>query len=133
PARRHPMRCVAIALLMTFVTLDAARAAKGAGPVKLTPAAADSIRAAYAKARTDAERDLKESPTSYLAAVARTDFGEKPALVLGRGADCDLRVDDPELSAHHLRVSAAGDSFRAEATDDTAHCAVRAEWPRSAT
>lgn len=127
------MRRLAIALLLTCVTLDAAGAAKGVGPVKLTPAAADSLRAAYAKDRADAERDLKESPTSYLAAVARTDFAEKPALVLGRAADCDLRVDDPELSAHHLRVTVAGDSFRVAAVDDTAHFAVRGQWLRAAT
>ena len=106
------MRSCVIALLLSVTTLDAARAAKGAGPVKVLPAAADSIRAGYEEDRADTEKQLREGPTSYLAAVARTDFGEKTALVLGRAADCDLRVDDPEVAAHHLRVTVAGDSFR---------------------
>jgi len=127
------MRSCVIALLLSVTTLDAARAAKGAGPVKVLPAAADSIRAGYEKDRADTEKQLREGPTSYLAAVARTDFGEKTALVLGRAADCDLRVDDPEVAAHHLRVTVAGDSFRVEAVDDTARFLVRDVPLRSAT
>jgi uncharacterized protein (DUF1684 family) len=65
--------------------------------------------------------------------VARTDFGDKAALVLGRAADCDLKVDDPELAAHHLRVTVVGDSFRVEAMDDTAHFRVRGEALRATT
>src|SRR4030095_1462446 len=83
--RRATMRSCVIALLLSVTTLDAARAAKGAGPVKVFPAAADSIRAGYEKDRADTEQQLREGPTSYLAAVARTDFGEKTTLVLGPG------------------------------------------------
>ena len=119
-----PMTSAAIALSLAVLAPIAARAAKGVGPVTVAPAAAASIRAAYEKDRTDTEQHLRESPTSYLAAVARTDFGDKPALVLGRATDCDLRVDDPELAAHHLRVTVMGDSFRVEAIDDTAHFAA---------
>ena len=127
------MRSLVIALLLTFTTVAAALAAKGVGPVKVAPAAADSIEAAYAKDRADSEKQLREGATSYLAAVARTDFADRAALVLGRAADCDLRVDDPELAAHHLRVTVQGDSFRVEAIDDTAHFRVRDETIRSAT
>src|SRR5262249_33751162 len=84
----------------------------------------DSLRAACAKDRADAEKTLRESPTSYLAAVARTDLGERSSLILGRAADCDARVDDPEVASHHLRVSVTGDSFHVEAMDDTAHFLV---------
>jgi uncharacterized protein (DUF1684 family) len=45
--------------------------------------------------------------------------------VLGRAADCDMHLDDPELAAHHLRVTVEGDSFRVEALDDTAHFRTR--------
>jgi uncharacterized protein (DUF1684 family) len=127
------MRSLAIALLLTTVTMEAAQAAKGVGPVKVAPAAADSIRAAYEKDRADTEKQLKEGATSYLAAVARTDFGDKATLVLGRAADCDLKVEDPELAAHHLRVTVEGDSFRVEAIDDTAHFQVRGATLRDAT
>jgi len=108
-------------------------AARGVGPARITdPAVQDSLRKAYEKDRTDTQRWLKESPTSYLAAVARTDFGEKSAMVLGSAADCDLRVDDPEFAPHHLRVTVEGDSFRVEALDDTAHFRVRDGEPMRA-
>lgn len=127
------MRSLAIALLLTTISMDAAGAAKGVGPVKVAPDSARSILAAYEKDRTDTEQQLREGQTSYLAAVARTDFGDKTALVLGRAADCDLKVDDPEVAAHHLRATVVGDSFRVEAIDDTAHFRVRDQAFRSAT
>src|SRR5499427_3207992 len=133
PASRCSLHPLVLALLLTIVTFAPARAANAVGPVKVATAAADSIRAAYEKDRVETEQGLRSSPTSYLAAVARTDFGEKSALVLGRAADCDLRVDDAELAAHHLRVTVAGDSFHVEAVDDTAHFGVRGELLRSAT
>ena len=40
------MRPLVIALLLTLVTQEAARAARGVGPVKVAPSAADSIMAA---------------------------------------------------------------------------------------
>jgi len=126
------MRLLAIALLLMTATLDTARAAKGVAPVNVAPDSAKSIIAAYENDRTETEKQLKEGATSYLAAVARTDFGDKAALVLGRAADCYLKVDDPEVAAHHLRVTVVGDSFRVEAMDDTAHFRVRGEMLRSA-
>jgi uncharacterized protein (DUF1684 family) len=126
------MRSFAIALLLTAVTLEPAHAAKGVGPVKVAPAASDSIRAAYEKDRAETEQHLRESPTSYLAAVARTDFGEKRTLVLGRAADCDLRIDDPDLADHNLKVTVVGDSFRVEAPDE-APFGVGGKWQTAAT
>jgi uncharacterized protein (DUF1684 family) len=104
-----------------------------ARPVKLSAGEADSIRQVYQNDRDETQKSLRESPTSYLAAIARTDFGDKPALVLGRAADCDVRIDDPEFAAHHLRVTVAGDSFQVAAMDDTAHFRVRGEELRAAT
>ena len=109
----------AIALLL--LTAASSAFAKPAGPVHLAKPQADSLLAAYAKDRADTEQDLRDSPTSYLAAIARTDFGDKTSLFLGSDASCDLRVNDPEVASHHLRVSVAGDSFRVEAVSDTAH------------
>jgi uncharacterized protein (DUF1684 family) len=126
------MRLLAIALLLMTATLNTARGANGVAPVNVAPDSAKSIIAAYENDRTETEKQLKEGATSYLAAVARTDFADKAALVLGRAVDCDLKVDDPELAAHHLRVTVVGDSFRVEAMDDTAHFRVRGETLRSA-
>jgi len=125
-----------VIVLMSLLLVSAATAASAApapvGPAAISAAQADSLRAAYQKDREDTEKQLREGATSYLAAVGRTDFEDKPALVVGRAADCDLRLDDPELAAHHLRVTVAGDSFHVEAIDDTAHFAVRGESRRDA-
>jgi uncharacterized protein (DUF1684 family) len=139
PMSRVPIARASFAPLVlaaTFALVAAApTSARGVGPVRITSAAvADSLRNAYEKDRADTQKWLRESPTSYLAAVLRTDFGDKSSLVLGRGDDCDLRLDDPELAAHHLRVTVVGDSFRVEAIDDTAHFRVRDGEPvRAAT
>ena len=118
-----------LALLCAVVTLvhthTVSSAPRGVPPVRPARPAADSLRVAYQKDRADTERNLRTSATSYLAAVARIDFGDKSALVLGRAADCDLRLDDAELAQHHLRVTVEGDSFRVVALDDTAHFMTR--------
>src|SRR5262249_20587747 len=124
PVRLH-RRVVAAALVSMLAagpeSIASARAGAAAvGPARVTATQADSLRAAYAHDREEAEQNLRHGATSYLAAVARTDFGERPALVVGRAADCDLRVDDVAFAAHHLRVTVAGDSFRVEALDPEA-------------
>jgi uncharacterized protein (DUF1684 family) len=127
-------------MLMTFISrhlskrglsLLGAMAVLGASPSHAAPRGhdpvalantreADSLRAAYAADRADTEKWLRTSPTSYLAAVGRTDFAGKASLVLGRAAGCDLRVDDAEFAPEHLRVTVRGDSFLVEALGDTA-------------
>ena len=130
------MRIVIVLMSVLIVSAGGAAAAPapaGVGPAVLTGAGErDSLRAAYQKDREDTEKNLREGATSYLAAIGRTDFAEKPALVVGRAADCDLEIDDPELAAHHLRVTVRGDSFHVQALDDTAHFAVRGESRREA-
>lgn len=127
-----PRRNALAAAALLLLSLSAAAAPRGADPVRLTSAEAESLRAAYATDRSDTEKSLRESPTSYLAAVARKDFEDKPSLVLGRDAGCDLRVDDPEFAARHLRVTVVGDSFRVEALDDTATFRPRGGAPQRA-
>lgn len=105
--------------------------ARGTGPVQAAPrptpplptptgVTADSLRAAYTRDRAETQESLRTSATSYLAAIARTDFEDRPALVLGRAEDADLRVDDPAIAPRHLRVTVVGDSFHVEALGDTA-------------
>jgi uncharacterized protein len=77
----------------------------------------DSITTAIEKDRRDTEEWLKTSPTSYLATVQRVDFENRTVLTLGREEDNDIRIDDPEVSAHHLSVTVIADSFRVEAVD----------------
>ena len=114
---RSALAALALVLLLSPV---AGAAPRGAEPARVTGAEAESLKAAYATDRADTEKSLRESPTSYFAAVARKDFEERTSLVLGRDPACDLRVDDPEVAPRHLRVTVAGDSFHVEALDDTA-------------
>src|SRR5262245_21162085 len=127
--RRDSMRWIGLALLFAAA---AHAAPKPVPPAQLSAAKADSVRATYARDRADTDENLREGATSYLAAIARADFGGKPSLMLGRTADCDLRVDDPELATHHLRVTVVGDSFLVEAVTDTAHFLVRGQPTRFA-
>jgi uncharacterized protein (DUF1684 family) len=125
----------ALALAIAAGAPAAARAAApatAAKPAVLAPAVADSLIKAAQTDRADTEKWLKESPTSYLAAIMRRDFDDKPTLTVGRAADNDVRVDDPEMSDHHLRITVAGDSFRVEAVDPDARFKVRDEERREA-
>lgn len=86
-------------------------------PAELTPQAAAAARATLERSRAEADRTLRESPTSYLATVARQDFGERTTLTVGRAPDNDVRLDAADLQPHHLKVTVAGDTFHVEAVD----------------
>jgi len=105
----------AAALAVACAVLPVVSAAAPAKPVRLAPTALDSLRAAHEKDIRETMEWLTSSPTSYLAAVGRVDYGERRSLVVGSGASADLRVADATIAAEHLRVSVVGDSFRIQA------------------
>ena len=115
------------------VTLVAATSVTPANPVRLTTAAADSLRAAALKDREDTKEWLRTKPTSYLATVQRRDFGNRSILSVGRDEHNDVRIDDPEIADHHLRVIVEGDSFHVVAVDPSATFTVKDETRREAT
>ena len=121
---------MSIVLLSLIVTLATAQAV---APMKLAPAVADTLKAAIEKDRKDTEDWLAHNGTSYLAAVARRDFGAKTTLTVGRAEDNDVRVDEPAVMAHHLSVTVVGDSFRVQAVDEGATFKVRDQVTRGAT
>ena len=116
-------RAVLLAVALGAVVI----AAEPARPVKLEAAAADDVAKEILKDRADTEAWLKSDITSYLATVYRKDFGPKKTLTVGRAADNDVRIDDAEVSAHHLRVTVDGDRFRVQAVDASARFAVGAD------
>lgn len=120
--------------MVSFVVVAAPVAARpsAARPVKLAPAVADSLTRLLLADRAETEEWLKTSATSYLATVQRRDFEDKAALTVGREAGNDVRIDDPEVEPHHLRVTVQGDSFRVEALDEAARFRVRDEETRAA-
>jgi uncharacterized protein len=102
-------------------------------PVKLAPDAASKIEKEIAKDRADTADWLRTSPTSYLAATDRVEFGEKKTLTVGSAEDNDLRLSPPGIEPHHLWVTVTGDQFRVECVDAKAEFTVKNEAKREAT
>jgi len=98
--------------------------AAAVGPVKLSPAEAARVVQEIQKDRAATEAWLKSEATSYLATVDRLDFAGKRTLSVGRAATNDLRIDDPGVEPHHLRVTVEGDRFQVERVDAAATFAV---------
>ena len=124
------------ALLLLAAALAAAPAiAAGApaAPVKLSVADADSIKQAIEKDREETRQWLKSAPTSYLATVARRDFGEKTTMIVGSAPESDLRVEDPEIAPRHLSVMVVGDSFKVASADGRSPFKVKDAEVREAT
>jgi uncharacterized protein (DUF1684 family) len=121
------------ALVMAVLALSGASQAVPARPVQLDADAAAAVARQIEAQRQQAEQFLRASPTSYLATVGRTDFGERSTLTVGRAGDNDVRLDDPSIAAHHLRVAVAGDTFRVEAIDPDARFSVKDRELREAT
>jgi uncharacterized protein (DUF1684 family) len=95
-------------------------AVAAAPPVQLAKAAAEKVTKAIEKDRAETKRWLRSDPTSYLATVDRRDFGEKKTLQVGGADDNDIRLKDPAVAPHHLRVTVIGDRFRVEHVDPEA-------------
>ncbi len=93
---------------------------EAARPARLDPAAAERVVREIQKDRADTEEWLRTSPRSYLAAVNRIDFGDKPFLTVGRAEDNEVRLDAADIEPHHLKISLEGDRFRVEAVDEKA-------------
>src|ERR1041385_2383044 len=102
-----------------------------------TPATSKAIVDAAVKAiqkdRADTEKWLRSDPTSYLAAVARTNFEGRKTLTVGRAADTDVRPDSAEVANHHLRVTVDGAQFHVQAVDTGAQFKVGDKTQRDAT
>ena len=86
-------------------------------PARLSKADADAAVKAILKDRADTEMWLRADPTSYLAAVARTNFEGRKTLTVGRAADNDVRLDAADVAAHHLKVTVEGPRFHVEGVD----------------
>jgi hypothetical protein len=93
----------------------------------------DSLTRAIEKDREDTRQWLKSSPLSYLATVARRDFGDKNTLTVGSAPENDMRVEDPAIAPTHLRVTVVGDSFHVVSADGKATFKVNDEERTEAT
>jgi len=104
-----------------------------AAPIKLSSAAADTVLQAIEKDRADTKNWLRTSPTSYLAAIRRVDFGNKTLLTVGASPDNDVRLSGEGISDHHLQVSVTESQFELEALDGSARIKVEGRDVREAT
>jgi uncharacterized protein (DUF1684 family) len=121
---------LAISLLLLSIPVVSPAATKVAKtspkrPPGMSPIEADTLLASYAKDRADTRQWLKSSSTSYLATVRREDFGTRTSLTIGSDAGNDIRLSDPGVTAHHLRVTVLGDSFHVETIDPGATFTVK--------
>src|SRR4051812_2764165 len=91
-----------------------------ARPVQLAKPAAEAVVRQIEKERDDSQKWLRGDPTSYLATIDRRDFGEKKVFTVGRATDNDIRLDAPDITEHHLRVTVDGDRFHVEGVDPPA-------------
>jgi uncharacterized protein (DUF1684 family) len=105
---------------------------RGEDPRDMSKNARDSIVMALEKDRKETEQWLKSSPSSYLAAIQRVDFGDRTTLTVGRARDNDVQIDDREFAEHHLSVTVMGDSFRVDAKDSGASFLTNGPPVRSA-
>src|SRR5688572_18084829 len=128
----HPL-CRTLIPGMVAASLAGLQAAPPSQPVKLAKADAEAVIKEIQKDRADTENWLRSDPTSYLATIDRKAFGEKKTMTIGRAGDNDVRIDDPAVAPHHLRVTVNGDQFRVEAIDRQAVFKVAKEEKRDAT
>ena len=112
-------------ILLAFAAT--ARAAGPSLPLRLSPAEATVALQAIEKDRVDTQEWLRTDPSSYLATVDRRDFLGKAMLTVGRAPDNDLRINDPDVQPHHLRVRVVGDQFQIEAIDAAARFTIKAD------
>jgi uncharacterized protein len=129
-----------IVLLALLTTASLAAAATPDSAAKKTPAPSQPSEAVkermiqtILRERQRTEEFLRYNAMSYLAAVQRVEFGNKKSLVVGRDADCDLRVDDPLFLPKHLRITVRGDSFHVQTLNDSATFRVDLREPRDTT
>lgn len=105
---------------MLLVCGAAAIMVASSAPVRLSPSEAAAALREIQKDRVDTQEWLRSNPSSYLATVDRRDFLNQATLTVGRAPDNGLRIDDPEVQPHHLRVTVQGEQFRVEAVDTSA-------------
>jgi uncharacterized protein (DUF1684 family) len=106
--------------VIVLVTSTVLAAAGPAAPVRLSSADAAEALRSIEKDRAETQNWLRAAPTSYLATIDRRDFLTKRTLSVGRATDNDVRIDDPGVMPHHLRVTVEGDRFKVEAVDAAA-------------
>ena len=101
-------------------------------PVNLDKAEADAVIKDIEKDRNETREWLRASPSSYLAAIDRVDFGSRSTLTVGSSESNDVRLSAEDIEPHHLRVTVDRDRFRVEAVDPKASFKIEDKVKREA-
>jgi len=114
-------------VLLCFLSPGSGKAIgkQGSNSPALDPAARDSLTRLIEQDRKQTEEWLRNGSSSYLATIRRVDFGDRLSLTVGSADGNDVRIDDQDNFARHLRVTVVDDSFRVEAIDDGATFSVK--------
>ena len=112
------------AIVSSVVAMQTVGAVTPAQPVKLSPGDAASALKEIEKDRADTQKWLQSDPTSYLATIDRRDFEQKKTLSVGRAQDNDVKIDDPAVRPHHVKVTVEGDRFHVVAGEPEARFKV---------
>jgi uncharacterized protein (DUF1684 family) len=115
----HPVPKISLILVASAVALRTA-VAQNVGPMDVEKLLAE---------RAETLAAFKDPHRSPYAAIDRRDFQGKP-LVLGSGADSDVRLDDTRPK--HARIAVEGDRFHVEALDEGATVTVAGQPVRDA-
>jgi uncharacterized protein (DUF1684 family) len=105
---------------------------KGHAGFGVSTSSADSLAQALEKQRAETDQWLRGSPSSYFAAVGRTDFGDRSVLTVGRSAENDVVLNEPFVAERHLSVAVQGDSFTVRTLDPKAFFTVSGNEVQSA-
>jgi uncharacterized protein len=108
---RFCLWCLVVVASLWITLADAAEKAGWRGNIASDGSGPDSLSRLIKKERKETQEWLKSSPSSYLAAIRRVDFGDRSTLTVGRSLENDVHIDDSAFSARHLQVVVHGDSF----------------------
>jgi uncharacterized protein (DUF1684 family) len=124
---KHRLTALVGCAVVSVISWQIVSAASPAHPVRLSSNEAATVLKEIEKDRTDTQKWLQSDPTSYLATIDRRDFEQKNTLSVGRAADNDVRIDDPAIAPHHVKVTVAGDRFHVAAVDREARFKIPGE------
>jgi uncharacterized protein len=130
------MKYVLFVVSLFALILAGCRLSRNEGPAKpaqLSKDSAEKIQKEIEKERAENNEWLRSSPTSYLAATARLEFGNKQMLTVGSAADNDMQISAADIEPHHLRITVSGDKFHIACIDPEARFKIKEEINREAT
>lgn len=125
-------RCIVLLFSLQVSSCSCMMGKHNGRPDEMDSATRDSLTRAIESGRKETEEWLRSSPSSYLGAIQRVDFGDQQSITVGSDQENDVRIDDQEIADRHLRVTVQGDSFHVAVVDSGATFSVNGNRLRDA-